>query len=187
MSVLVEPTRRRASWPDEAIVPTMTAAINSAIAVSRSSREAIVSDRYGLVRKKSKDITAASAVRMPAARPPIAAMATTTIIRTRAALVLLTSERGIASRAATMITAGVPIAHPISRPVRSTPSGRSAHVATPSANQATSAAVRPFTGLEARPHGIVPPPSRLPPPKRRRPAGAGASLAASCRRSSNAC
>ncbi len=147
MSVLVEPTRRRASWPDEAIVPTMTAATSSAIAVSRSLRDSIFSDRYGFVRKKSKDITAASAVRMPAMRPPIAAMATTTIIRTRAALVLLTSERGIANRAATMITAGIPIAQPINRPVRSTPSGRSTQVATPPANQATWSAGAAFTEL----------------------------------------
>ena len=66
ISDCAEPARRRADRPAEAIVPTSTAATSSSTVVSMSSRESIVSDRYGWVWKKSNETTAASAVTIPA-------------------------------------------------------------------------------------------------------------------------
>jgi hypothetical protein len=102
-----------------AIVPTKTAATSGSTVVSTSSRELIVSDRYGRVWKKSNDTAAASAVMMPDVRPPRAATATTTIISTSAALVPLKNDRAVAIAAATATVTGRPTATPITRPGRS--------------------------------------------------------------------
>jgi hypothetical protein len=100
-------------------VPTITAATSNSKAVSTSSRESMANDRYGLVWKKSNDATAASAVTMPAARPPMAATATTTIISTSAAFVASKIDRNRARKAPTPTAAGTPTAIPMVRLARS--------------------------------------------------------------------
>ena len=84
-----------------------------------SSRESMVSDRYGSVWKKSNETTAASAVMTPAVRPPSAATATTTIMNTNAALVVSKNERVNAMTAPTATVAGKPTARPMTSPVPS--------------------------------------------------------------------
>ena len=69
--------------------------------------------------KKSNESAADSAVMTPAVRPPSAARATTTIMNTNAALVVLKNERATAITAPTATVAGNPTARPMTRPVSS--------------------------------------------------------------------
>ena len=105
-------------------MPTMIPATSSRIVVSMSSRESMVSDRYGRVWKKSNDRTAARAVIIPAARPPIAATTTTTIMSTNAALVWRNTPRARARAAPVPMAAGMPTVTPMTMPVVSIRSSR---------------------------------------------------------------
>ena len=83
-----------------------------------SSRESIASEVRTGVEEVERD-DRASAVTIPAARPPIAATTTTTIIRINAPLVWRNTPRARARTAPVPTAAGMPTATPITNPVGS--------------------------------------------------------------------